>query len=99
MEIRKLLDVQATIEGRRVPIDMDDGDLNKHYSESKGEYMNILDMDLIHLVRAYSKSLDGNYDRPFEQDKAIVKEGLDKILKQVYKTREVLDDWTRYKSL
>ena len=36
MEIRKLLDVQATIEGRRVPIDMDDGDLNKHY-ESKGE--------------------------------------------------------------
>ena len=50
MEIRKLLDVQATIEGRRVPIDMDDGDLNKHYSESKGEYINILDMDLIHLV-------------------------------------------------
>ena len=99
MEIRKLLDVQATIEGRRVPIDMDDGDLNKHYSESKGEYINILDMDLIHLVRAYSKSLDGNYDRPFEQDKEIIKEGLDKILKQVYKTREVLDDWTRYKSL
>ena len=92
MEIRKLLDVQSTIEGRRVPIDMDDGDLNKHYSESKGEYMNILDMDLIHLIRAYSKSLDGNYDRPFEQDKEIIKEGLDKILKQVYKTREVLDD-------
>jgi hypothetical protein len=49
-------------------------------------------MDLIHLVRAYSKSLDGNYDRPFEQDKAIVKEGLDKISKQVYKIMEVLDD-------
>lgn len=92
MEIRKLLDVQATIEGRRVPIDMDNADLNKHYSQSKGEYINILDMDLIHLVRAYSKSLDGNYDRPFEQDKEIIKEGLDKILKQVYKTREVLDD-------
>ena len=99
MEIRKLLDVQATIEGRRVPIDMDDGDLNKHYSESKGEYINILDMDLIHLVRAYSKSLDGNYDRPFEQDKEIMREKLDTILKEVYKAREVLDDWTRYKSL
>ena len=92
MEIRKLLDVQATIEGRRVPIDMDDGDLNKHYSESKGEYMNILDMDLIHLVRAYSKSLDGNYDRPFEQDKEIMREKLDTIVKAVYKAMEVLDD-------
>ena len=92
MEIRKLLDVQATIEGRRVPIDMDDGDLNKHYSQSKGEYINILDMDLIHLVRAYSKSLDGNYDRPFEQDKEIMREKLDTILKEVYKAREVLDD-------
>ena len=99
MEIRKLLEVQATIEGRAVPIDMDDEDLNKHYSQSKGEYINILDMDLIHLVRAYSKSLDGNYDRPFEQDKEIIREGLDKILQQVYKTREVLDDWTRYKSI
>ena len=95
MEIRKLLDVQATIEGRRVPIDMDDGDLNKHYSESKGEYINILDMDLIHLVRAYSKSLGDNTIN----DKEIMREKLDTILKEVYKAREVLDDWTRYKSL
>ena len=95
MEIRKLLDVQATIEGRRVPIDMDDEDLNKHYSQSKGEYINILDMDLIHLVRAYSKSLGDNTIN----DKEIMREKLDTILKEVYKAREVLDDWTRYKSL
>lgn len=95
MEIRKLLEVQATIEGRRVPIDMDDENLNKHYSESKGEFINILDMDLIHLVRSYSKCL-GHINTT---DKEIIREGLDKILKQVYKTREVLDDWTRYKSI
>ena len=88
MEIRKLLDVQATIEGRRVPIDMDDEDLNKHYSQSKGEYINILDMDLIHLVRAYSKSLGDNTIN----DKEIMREKLDTILKEVYKAREVLDD-------
>jgi hypothetical protein len=88
MEIRKLLEVQATIEGRRVPIDMDDENLNKHYSESKGEFINILDMDLIHLVRSYSKCL-GHINTT---DKEIIREGLDKILKQVYKTREVLDE-------
>jgi len=88
MEVRKLLEVQATIEGRAVPIDMDDENLNKHYSESKGEFINILDMDLIHLVRSYSKCL-GHINTT---DKEIIREGLDKILKQVYETREVLDD-------
>ena len=34
------------------------GDLNQHYSESKDDYIDILDMDLIHLVRSYSKCLD-----------------------------------------
>ena len=50
--------------------------------------MNILDMDLIHLIRAYSKSLDGN----IINDKEIMREKLDTILKEVYKAREVLDD-------
>jgi hypothetical protein len=88
MEVRKLLEVQATIEGRRVPIDMDDENLNRHYSESKGEFINILDMDLIHLVRSYSKCLN----HINVTDKEIIREGLDKILQQVYKTREVLDE-------
>mgnify|MGYP003138800553 FL=1 len=88
MEVRKLLEVQATIEGRRVPIDMDDENLNRHYSESKGEFINILDMDLIHLVRSYSKCLN----HINTTDKEIIREGLDKILQQVYKTREVLDE-------
>ena len=34
------------------------GDLNQHFSVSKEEYIDILDMDLIHLVRSYSKCLD-----------------------------------------
>ena len=57
MIIRKLLKIQANIEDRKVPCDMHDDELNQHYSESKGEFKNILDMDLIHLVRSYSKCL------------------------------------------
>jgi hypothetical protein len=88
MEIRKLLEVQATIEGRRVPIDMDDENLNKHYSESKGEFINILDMDLIHLVRAYSKLCDlGKVS-----DRKVLKDILNDISNLSYKAREVLDE-------
>jgi uncharacterized membrane-anchored protein YhcB (DUF1043 family) len=58
MIVRKLLKIQADIEERKVPCDMQDDELNQHYSESKGQFQNILDMDLIHLIRSYSKLLD-----------------------------------------
>ena len=32
--------------------------LKKHWSRSSLEYMDLLDMDLIHLLRAYSRSID-----------------------------------------
>ena len=49
MKVRKLLELQSTIEERAVPRDMN-GELNKHYSESKEKEIDILDMDLIHLI-------------------------------------------------
>lgn len=57
MKIKDLLEIQAIIEKRKIPFDMN-GDLNKHYSKSKNKEVNILDMDLIHLVRSYSKILN-----------------------------------------
>ena len=67
MIVRKLLKIQANIEDRKVPYDMNDADLNQHYSESKGEFMSILDMDLIHLIRSYSKTLSHRDEYP-DQD-------------------------------
>jgi len=58
MKVRKLLQLQSEIEERKVPCDLCDDELNQHYSESKGEFKNILDMDLIHLIRSYNKCLD-----------------------------------------
>ena len=57
MKVRKLLELQANIEERKVPCDLCDDELKQHYSESKGEFKNILDMDLIHLIRSYNKTL------------------------------------------
>ena len=62
MIVKKLLKIQANIEDRKVPYDMNDADLNQHYSESKGQFQNILDMDLIHLIRSYSKTLSHRDD-------------------------------------
>ncbi len=60
MKIKDLLDVQEVLEKRKTPCDLHEEAnlLNQHFSRSKNEYMDILDMDLIHLVRSYSKCLD-----------------------------------------
>jgi|TARA_R100001443_G_scaffold102485_1_gene110674 hypothetical protein len=58
MKVRKLLELQSNIEERKVPCDLCDDKLNQHYSESKEQFQNILDMDLVHLVRSYSKCLN-----------------------------------------
>ena len=55
MKVRKLLELQANIEERKIPCDLCDDELNQHYSLSKDKAIDILDMDLIHLIRSYSK--------------------------------------------
>jgi len=50
MKVKKLLEIQSVIEERKIPCDMTDE--FKYWSRSKGEWVNILDMDLVHVVRA-----------------------------------------------
>ena len=57
MKVQDLLDIQEVIYQRASPVDLRDDRLVEHYSESKDEYMSILDMDLVHLIRAYNKVL------------------------------------------
>ena len=89
MKVRKLLELQSTIEERKVPCDMN-GELNKHYSESKDEEIDILDMDLIHLVRSYSKCIGNNMITVNSQSEKI-RAKLDQILMETYSTRDLLD--------
>ena len=58
MEIKKLLEIESIISGRKTPSDMFDDSLNSHYSKSRGEEINIIDMHLPHLVRAYSNIIE-----------------------------------------
>ena len=84
MIIRKLLKIQANIEDRKVPCDMHDDELNQHYSESKGVFKNILDMDLIHLIRSYSKTLSHREEYPDEDVYDCISD-IEKITKRLRK--------------
>ena len=88
MKVRKLLELQSTIEERKVPSDMNIEDLNQHYSESKEKEIDILDMDLIHLVRAYSKSIELNIRK---LDKKTIMYNLDSILEKIKTISKELD--------
>jgi hypothetical protein len=65
MKIKKLLELQSVIESRAVPSDMTDE--FKYWSRSKGKWVNILDMDLIHVVRALN--LESNLEVERHKDK------------------------------
>ena len=68
MKVRKLLKIQSVIEESKIPVDMTDR--VTYWSESKGQWLNILDMDLIHVVRALSRASeerdDNNPDKYFK---------------------------------
>ena len=80
MEIKKLLEIESIISGRKTPSDMNDDSLNTHYSKSRGEEIKILDMHLPHLVRAYSNLLEDN-----KLDIQLYKEGWNAALEHLKK--------------
>ena len=86
MKVKDLLEIQAIIDNRIIPSDMNGDKLNEHYSTSKEEHMNILDMDLIHLVRSYSKCLGTNKIRTSEA----VGEYLNYIETKLQKIRNII---------
>ena len=94
MKVRKLLEIQSKFEEAVIPSDMNDDKLEEHFSNSKEDWISILDMDLIHLVRAYSKCIRSNNltNKINDSDKEDLREKLDTILKETYNARELLGD-------
>ena len=90
MKVKELLELQSIITKRATPSDINKADISEHYSTSKDEYINILDMDLIHLIRSYSKLI-----RVKATTKIVavdlLRERLDNILNETYNAREIVD--------
>ena len=93
MKVRKLLEIQSKFEEAVIPSDMNDDKLEQHFSNSKEDWISILDMDLIHLVRAYSKCIRSNNltNKINDSEKEDLKERLDTILVVTHGIRKVLD--------
>ena len=60
MNVDKLLDLQALVENRVRPTNMTDDHMPFYYSQSKGQHINILFMDLTHMVTAFKNTLREN---------------------------------------
>ena len=90
MKIKKLLEIQSKFEEAVIPRDMNNIDLNKHYSESEDKEIDILDMDLVHLIRSYSKCI-GNNNITVNSQSEKIRAKLDQILMETYSTRDLLD--------
>jgi hypothetical protein len=86
MKVKDLLDIQEVLEKRKIPCDLCDDELNPHYSQSKEEFINILDMDLIHLIRSYSKCLDMGK----VSDQKLITQKLDTIIDTSYELRGII---------
>jgi len=94
MKVKELLELQSVITKRTIPSDMNKDEVSDHYSTSDDEYINILDMDLIHLIRSYSKciGLDHDWtDKYVPNTVETLREKLDSILTDTYSARELLD--------
>ena len=89
MKVKQLLDIQEAISKVGTPSDMRDEDLEQHYSTSKDEHINILDMDLIHLIRSYSKCLGSQSDEITELKSQDILNNLDVIENRLSTVKEL----------
>ena len=89
MKVKELLEYQSFVTKRATPSDMmNEGDLNLHWSESNGEHIDLVDMDLVHLIRSYSKCLDMGK----VSDTNLVVEKLDSVSRIVASAKDLLVD-------
>ena len=68
MKVRKLLEIQSVIED--VPSDMFEDNF-EYWSRTKSDWVNILDMDLVHVVRALN--LESKLELERHKDKNLQK--------------------------
>ena len=68
MNIREMLKIQQAFENKTIPEDLLEEE-NYYYSESKKDYINVLDLDLHHLIRILIKQIDSEKNELMESNK------------------------------
>jgi len=68
MNVREMLKIQQAFENKTIPEDLLEEE-NYYYSESKKDYINVLDLDLHHLIRILIKQIDSEKNDLIESNK------------------------------
>lgn len=68
MNVREMLKIQQAFENKTIPEDLLEEE-NYYYSESKKDYINVLDLDLHHLIRILIKQIDSDKENLIESNK------------------------------
>ena len=57
MKVRELIEINEIVTKSVAPRDIDSRYLEKYWSRSKREHIDILDMDIVYLVRAFNRMI------------------------------------------
>ena len=64
MKLRQVLEIQKVL-GNKIPVDMFTD--MRYYSESREEWLDIMELDVIHAIRIIRKFIRGDYDEQSTQ--------------------------------
>lgn len=90
MKVREMLKIQQAFENKTIPYDLLEEE-NYYWSESKKDYIKILDLDFHHLIRIVIKGLE---DADNKSNKIDVLNALSVILTQTEEIRKKLYEQT-----
>ncbi len=90
MKVREMLKIQQAFENKTIPYDLLEEE-NYYWSESRKDYIKILDLDFHHLIRIVIKGLE---DADNKSNKIDVLNALSVILTQTEEIRKKLYEQT-----
>ena len=70
MKLKDILKIQSIVEGRATPYDILESGFT-HYSKSKDEYIELLDLHLIHFIRIFLNLVEENNTNSSALDEAV----------------------------
>jgi len=91
MQIRKLLKLQEVIDEKKLPSDINPHEKSDtppnnllYWSRTKGQWINILDMDLIHVIRALNSESKIVLQKYQDENLKIIKDFIEDMEKEVH---------------
>jgi len=60
MKLKQVLEIQKVLDKRKLPIDMYSN--MEYYSESRDEWIDIMELDIVHAIRILRKFIRGDYN-------------------------------------